>query len=126
MHERSMYIQKNACIHTNMCTHTQVWVTCTVEMVRIHDSLRPYHEHLAEKRRDHDIVGAKYAELESRVRTLEARLGDVMASFQDATEEKNAALQKLDEMLASCGIAKRLAVGICLCMHICMLVCVCV
>lgn len=88
----------------------KAWVIATVRLFHQQLKLVPMEELLEVKRNEHNAAKAKYNDLQSRVRNLEVRLGDVMSSFQDATEEKNAAIMRLDDLNASCAIARKLAV----------------
>jgi len=88
----------------------KAWIAATIQLFHIQQTLIPKQAILEDQIKAHDTTVAKYQDLLTRVRNLEARLADVMSSFQDATEEKNAAIVRLEELTASYGIARKLAV----------------
>lgn len=102
--------EKDGAIQTPTIEGLKAWVEATVKLFHLQEQLKPMEQRLEEKRSEYDSAKAKYNDLQSRVRNLEVRLGDVMSSFQDATEEKNAAIMRLDDLTASCAIARKLAV----------------
>ena len=62
--------------------------------------IKPKQTLLNQKTKEWEQVTAKVSDLSGRVHQLENRLTELMGSFQDATEEKNAAIGALDELTA--------------------------
>ncbi len=62
--------------------------------------IKPKQVTLNQKTKEWEQITAKVSDLSGRVHQLENRLTEFMGSFQDATEEKNAAIGALDELTA--------------------------
>jgi len=87
----------------------KTWAVNIVAMYHIYEMIKPQQKKLNVASKDWEQMATKVSDLSGRVNTLEARLTGLMGNFQDATEEKNAAIARLDDLTGSCHIASKLA-----------------
>ncbi len=87
----------------------KTWSVNIVAMFHIYDTIRPQQKKLNAASKEWEQMATKVSDLSGRVSTLEARLTGLMGNFQDATEEKNAAIARLEDLTGSCDIASKLA-----------------
>jgi len=90
----------------------KTWAVNIVAMYHIYEMIKPQQKKLNVASKDWEQMATKVSDLSGRVNTLEGRLTGLMGSFQDATEEKNAAIARLDDLTGSCHIASKLARGL--------------
>ena len=87
----------------------KTWAVNIVAMYHIYEMIKPQQKKLNLASKEWEQMATKVSDLSGRVNTLEARLTGLMGNFQDATEEKNAAIARLQDLTASCNIASKLA-----------------
>ena len=87
----------------------KTWSVNIVAMYHIYETIKPQQKKLNAASKEWEQMATKVSDLSGRVSTLEARLTGLMGNFQDATEEKNAAIARLEDLTASCNIASKLA-----------------
>jgi len=87
----------------------KTWVVNIVAMYHIFETIKPQQMKLNLASKDWEKMATKVQDLAGRVHTLEARLTGLMNNFQDATEDKNAAIARLQGLMASCEIASKLS-----------------
>jgi hypothetical protein len=87
----------------------KTWAVNIVGMFHVYETIKPQQRQLNAASKEWEQMMTKVSDLSGRVNTLEARLRGLMSNFQDATEEKNAAIARLKDLTASCDISGKLA-----------------
>ena len=87
----------------------KTWAVNIVAMYHVYEMIKPQQKELNAASKEWEHMLTKVSDLSGRVDTLEARLHELMGSFQEATEEKNSAMARLQDLTSSCGIAGKLA-----------------